>query len=112
MKTERLFNENATEITTSELARIVAKETGCRIADTDDIIHKTIDVIIEQMKLGNGVKLHGLGAFRVGKYNATNCRNFQTGECYNAGVVPSPTFDFGYAATNTIKNAMKENADA
>ncbi len=68
------------KVTLNELIRAISEENGITQKQGKEIINSTIEFIKDNLKEGNEVSLHGLGAFKTKTLKAGQVRNPKTGE--------------------------------
>lgn len=87
----------------SELARVVAGETGLTNGQAKEAIEATLREIESQLGLGNEVSLSGFGKFAVSERSARQGRNPQTGEAIEIRATKVPRF----SASAPLKASVK-----
>jgi len=89
-----------------ELISSIAERTGVTKKDSGEVLDVILDVITEQMILGNEIKISGFGLFKIYKQPERECRNPKTGEKLTVGAKKVPKFKFSQNV-KTIVNGDK-----
>jgi DNA-binding protein HU-beta len=87
----------------SDLAGVVASESGVTTSDAKAVIEKTFEVIARQIANGDEVSVSGFGKFSQTERSARQGRNPQTGETIDIPASKAPKF----SAASQLKNAVK-----
>jgi len=87
----------------SDLAGIVASESGISSGDAKAAIEKTFEVIARQIAAGDEVSVAGFGKFSSTERSARQGRNPQTGETIDIPASKAPKF----SAASQLKTAVK-----
>ena len=86
----------------AELVAAIAEKTELSKKDSEKALKAFIDVVTEELKKGEKVKLVGFGTFETSKRAAREGRNPQTGETMKIAASVAPKFKPGKA----LKDAM------
>ncbi|HAR62622.1 MAG: hypothetical protein DKM50_06065 [Candidatus Margulisiibacteriota bacterium] len=86
-----------------ELIEKISNNTGKNKSDVKDVVEMAIDLMIDELKHGNPVRLVGFGQFEVKKRASREGRNPQTGAKITIPATVTPTF----VAGKTLKDEVK-----
>ena len=67
-------------VTKRALVLAVAKATGITQVDVKQVVHRTLDCIIESLKAGNTIELRKFGVFKIKQRASRRGRNPKTGQ--------------------------------
>lgn len=67
-------------MTKKEMAQSIAEATGLSVLQTQEIVQKTFDAIVQTLLGARRIELRGFGVFEVRKRAARRARNPRTGE--------------------------------
>ncbi|MBI3320448.1 MAG: HU family DNA-binding protein [Candidatus Omnitrophica bacterium] len=67
-------------LTKRELVLAVAKATGITQVDVKQVVHQTLDCIVEHLKAGQTIELRKFGVFKVKQRAPRRGRNPKTGQ--------------------------------
>ena len=81
----------------TELVAAMAEQTNLSKKDAEAALKAFIDVVSEELKKGEKVKLVGFGTFEVSERAAREGRNPQTGETMEIKASKTPKFKAGKA---------------
>ena len=87
----------------TDLAGLVAQESGLSNAEAKNAVEKTFEVIAARIAAGDEVSVGGFGKFSVTERSARQGRNPQTGETMQIPASKAPKF----SAAAPLKNAIK-----
>lgn len=88
-----------------ELINSVAQQTGSSFDRTQQIINKTVEEIVKQVKEGGEVAIQGFGIFRSQERSARTGRNPATGAQIEIKASVNPVFK----PSSAFKNALNDN---
>lgn len=86
-----------------ELIKSVAKKSGLKQRDTENVIDALFDTITSELGKGNTIKCVGFGSFMVRKRAERKGRNPQTGETITIAKSKYPAFKPGKVMVNAVK---------
>ena len=86
----------------TELVAAMAEQTNLSKKDVEAALKAFIDVVAEELKKGEKVKLVGFGTFEVSERAAREGRNPQTGETMQIKASKSPKFTAGKALKDAL----------
>ena len=86
----------------TELVAAMAEKTQLSKKDADAALKAFIDVVSEELKKGEKIKLVGFGTFEVSERAAREGRNPQTGETMTISASKSPKFKAGKALKDLV----------
>ena len=81
----------------TELVAAMAEQTNLSKKDAEAALKAFIDVVSEELKIGEKVQLVGFGTFEVSERAAREGRNPQTGETMEIKASKTPKFKAGKA---------------
>ncbi len=79
-------------ITRSDVAEVIYSEIGLSRKDSNDILDMIVDEIVNELSLGNDVKLSSFGTFSIRNKKARTGRNPKTG--VEAVITPRKVISF------------------
>jgi len=86
----------------NDLTSEVADRTGLSRADATKAVDYVFDIITEQLKKGEEVRLVGFGTFTVSNRAATEGRNPRTGETIQIPASKQPKFKAGKGLKDSV----------
>ena len=81
----------------TELVAAMAEQTNLSKKDVEAALKAFVDVVAEELKKGEKVRLVGFGTFEVSERSAREGRNPQTGETMQIKASKTPKFKAGKA---------------
>ena len=89
-------------MTKKDLVLQIADRLEITKKDSGKILDNILDIIVEQMILGNEIKLVGFGSFKTVQKPERKCRNPKTGEEIIVGSKKVPKFKFSPNMKNML----------
>jgi len=89
-------------MTKKDLASQIAERLEISKKDSGEILENILDIITEQMILGNEIKLVGFGSFKSVQKPERKCRNPKTGEEIIVESKKVPKFKFSPSVKNML----------
>jgi DNA-binding protein HU-beta len=89
-------------MTQAELAAKIAEDAGVSRAAGVAMLKSLVEQISKSLKKGEGIRIAGLGTFRVAKRGARTARNPRTGEAIKLKASKQPKF----SASATLKKTL------
>ena len=86
----------------TEFIAAVAEKAEISKKDSEKALKAFVDVVAEQLKVGDKVQLVGFGTFEVSERAAREGRNPQTGETMTIAACKAPKFKAGKALKDAI----------
>ena len=86
----------------TELVAAVAEQAEISKKDAEKALKAFVDVVTEQLKVGDKVQLVGFGTFEVSERAAREGRNPQTGKTMKIAACKAPKFKAGKALKDAI----------
>ena len=86
----------------TELVAAVAEKAEISKKDSEKALKAFVDVVTEQLKAGDKVRLVGFGTFEVSERAAREGRNPQTGKTMKIAACKAPKFKAGKALKDAI----------
>ena len=86
----------------TELVAAVAEQADISKKDAEKVLKAFVDVVTEEMKKGEKVKLVGFGTFEVSERAAREGRNPQTGKTMKIEACKAPKFKAGKALKDAV----------
>ena len=86
----------------TEFIAAVAEKAEISKKDSEKALKAFVDVVAEQLKAGDKVRLVGFGTFEVSERAAREGRNPQTGETMTIAACKAPKFKAGKALKDAI----------
>ena len=88
----------------AELLVAIAEKAGISKKDAEKALKGLVEVVSEELKVGNKVQLVGFGTFEVSERAAREGRNPKTGEKMQIAASKAPRFKAGKALKDLVNN--------